>query len=102
MDTCGDLRLYLKREHVRLSAAAARLVRVKTKVDKALLKNRVAGSDQLLTSIECAEALLANAKEKLDAVTAAEGSDVAELKRDWDRAYYELAMAIRAAVSRFP
>ena len=92
---------YCKTLEARLSAKAAQLAYVKSRVAHAVDRHRIDVSEQLRTTETRADCAMATMTERLRDLQNADDKKIEDLKRDIDLAWEDLANSIKNVVARF-
>ncbi len=92
---------YCKTLEARLSAKAAQLAYVKSRVAHAADGHRIDASEQLRNAEKRADCAMATMTERLRDLQNADDQNIEDLKRDIDLAWEDLANSIKNVVARF-
>lgn len=92
---------YVKTLEARLSAKAAQLAYIKSRVARAADRHRIDVSEQLQNAEKRADSAMATMTERLKDLKDADDCDMEDLKRDIDLAWEDLAKSVKNVVARF-
>jgi len=93
--------VYVQNLEARLSAKAAQLAYVKSRVARAADRHRIDVSEQLRNAEKRADCAMATMTERLKDLQDADDQNIEDLKRDIDLAWEDLANSIKNVVARF-
>jgi len=97
-----DRKAYMRSIRSKLAVKNARLRHVKRKIQKATQARRIQPSEQLLKAEYRADSSIKALQKRLDLLGNADSESWETLRFDVDKAWDELALAIKEIVARFP